>query len=157
MGADMTAAVTIEHGQVAVFVAVDHFSAECAGIHAALRVVRATRRWSWCANAARHRPVLTRLRDYRALPWTGEWRGLQVAVSSAGVKAGDNPVAALLRHAEGRAPRALDLAWTRAVDRTLRRAGRADLAKTFAANLRRLDALHDVPDLAASGLLPPRF
>ena len=109
------------------------------------------------ANAARHGPVLTRLRDYRALPWTGEWRGLQVAVSSAGVKAGDNPVAALLRHAEGRAPRALDLAWTRAVDRTLRRAGRADLAKTFAANLRRLDALHDVPDLAASGLLPPRF
>ena len=64
---------------------------------------------------------------------------MQVAVSSAGVRAGDNPVAALLRHAEGRAPRALDLAWTRAVDRTLRRAGRADLAKTFAANLRRFE------------------
>ena len=37
MGADMTAAVTMEDGQVAVFVAVDHCSAECAGIHAALR------------------------------------------------------------------------------------------------------------------------
>jgi hypothetical protein len=51
MDADMTAAVTMEHGQVAVFIAVDHFSAECAGIHAALRVVRATRRWSWRARA----------------------------------------------------------------------------------------------------------
>jgi putative transposase len=35
-GTDMTAAVTAEHGQVAVFVAVDHCSAECVGIHAAL-------------------------------------------------------------------------------------------------------------------------
>jgi putative transposase len=34
-GTDMTAAVTAEHGQVAVFVAVDHCSAECVGIHAA--------------------------------------------------------------------------------------------------------------------------
>ena len=40
MGADMTAAVTMEDGQVAVFVAVDHCSAECAGIHAALRGTR---------------------------------------------------------------------------------------------------------------------
>ena len=39
-GTDMTAAVTTEHGQVAVFVAVDHRSAECVGIHAALRGTR---------------------------------------------------------------------------------------------------------------------
>jgi putative transposase len=39
-GTDMTAAVTTEHGQVAVFVAVDHASAECVGIHAALRGTR---------------------------------------------------------------------------------------------------------------------
>jgi putative transposase len=39
-GTDMTAAVTREHGQVAVFVAVDHCSAECVGIHAALRGTR---------------------------------------------------------------------------------------------------------------------
>jgi len=32
----MTATVTVQHGQVAVFVAVDHCSAECFGIHAAL-------------------------------------------------------------------------------------------------------------------------
>ena len=35
-GTDMIAAFTIEHSQVAVFVAVDPFSAECVGIHAAL-------------------------------------------------------------------------------------------------------------------------
>ena len=39
-GTDMTAAFTSEHGQVAVFVAVDHCSAECVGLHAALRGTR---------------------------------------------------------------------------------------------------------------------
>jgi putative transposase len=39
-GTDMTATVTVEHGQVAVFVAVDHCSAECVGIHAALNGTR---------------------------------------------------------------------------------------------------------------------
>ena len=36
----MTAAFTLEHGQVAVFVAVDHCSAECVGIHATLHGTR---------------------------------------------------------------------------------------------------------------------
>ncbi|HVG49883.1 MAG TPA: IS3 family transposase, partial [Rubellimicrobium sp.] len=36
-GTDMTATFTSEHGQVAVFVAVDHASAEYVGLHAALR------------------------------------------------------------------------------------------------------------------------
>ena len=36
----MTTAFTTEHGQVAVFVAVDHCSAECVGLHAALRGTR---------------------------------------------------------------------------------------------------------------------
>ena len=39
-GTDMTATFTSEHGQVAVFVAVDHCSAECVGLHAALRGTR---------------------------------------------------------------------------------------------------------------------
>ena len=39
-GTDMTAAFTTEHGQVAVFVAIDHCSAECVGLHAALRGTR---------------------------------------------------------------------------------------------------------------------
>ena len=37
---DMTATITVEHGQVAVFIAVDHCSAECVGIHAALHGTR---------------------------------------------------------------------------------------------------------------------
>ena len=40
MASDMTTAFTSEHGQVAVFVAVDHCSAECVGLHAALRGTR---------------------------------------------------------------------------------------------------------------------
>ena len=40
MANDMTATFTVEHGQVAVFVAVDHCSAECVGIHAALHGTR---------------------------------------------------------------------------------------------------------------------
>lgn len=39
-GTDMTATITMRHGQVAVFVAVDHCSAECVGIHAALNGTR---------------------------------------------------------------------------------------------------------------------
>ena len=38
-GADLTTTLTSE-GQVAVFVAVDHYSAECVGIHAARRATR---------------------------------------------------------------------------------------------------------------------
>jgi putative transposase len=39
-GTDMTAGFTLEQGQVAVFVAVDHCSSECVGIHAALNATR---------------------------------------------------------------------------------------------------------------------
>jgi putative transposase len=39
-GTDMTATFTLEHGQVAVFIAIDHCSAECVGIHAALHGTR---------------------------------------------------------------------------------------------------------------------
>ena len=40
MASDMTTAFTTEHGQVAVFVAIDHCSAECVGLHAARRGTR---------------------------------------------------------------------------------------------------------------------
>jgi putative transposase len=39
-GTDRTAAYTVDQGQLAVFVAVDHASAECVGIHAALHGTR---------------------------------------------------------------------------------------------------------------------
>jgi putative transposase len=39
-GTDLTATVTLADGQVGVFIAVDHCSAECVGIHAAKRATR---------------------------------------------------------------------------------------------------------------------
>lgn len=45
-GIDMTATVTLEHGQVAVFIAVDHCSAECTRASTPFCTARATRRWS---------------------------------------------------------------------------------------------------------------
>lgn len=39
-GTDMTSAVTTQDGQAAVFIAIDHFTAECVGIHAAKRGTR---------------------------------------------------------------------------------------------------------------------
>jgi transposase InsO family protein len=39
-GTDLTSTVTVEDGQVGVFVAVDHYTAACVGIHAAVRCTR---------------------------------------------------------------------------------------------------------------------
>jgi putative transposase len=39
-GTDMTTTYTCEDGQVAIFIAVDHCSAECVGIHAAKQGTR---------------------------------------------------------------------------------------------------------------------
>jgi hypothetical protein len=114
----------------------------------------------WGPNRARagdHAQVLDRLRAHDALPWTSDWRALQRAVVAAGMPMRENPVAALLKEAGTRAPQELEADWARAVDRRYRAAGRADLARTFAANLGRLEALHAIPALARSGLLPPHI
>jgi hypothetical protein len=114
----------------------------------------------WGRNADQaptHEGTVGRLRAFHDLPWTPAWRRLQTAVVAAGVSMRDNPIPALLRRAGSRDPLELDLAWARAVDRSLRREGRADLALTFANDLGRLDALHARAELARSGLLPPRF
>jgi transposase InsO family protein len=39
-GTDLTATVTVQDGSVGVFVAVDHYTAECVGLHAAVRCTR---------------------------------------------------------------------------------------------------------------------
>ncbi|MER2510354.1 MAG: hypothetical protein ABTQ27_16615 [Amaricoccus sp.] len=106
-------------------------------------------------RAEEHILALSRLRAFEDLPWTPEWRRLQATVVEAGIAMRDNPVPALLRRADGCGPAALDIPWAVGIDRELRRAGRADLARSFAAATRRLDALHAVPALAGSGLLPP--
>lgn len=114
-------------------------------------------------QAPRYIKSMRGLRQFRLLPWTPPWGALQAAVVAAGVGMAENPVPALLAQAQGRRPQDLDLAWARAIDNQLRRPnslskhGRADLALTFARNVARLDALHIVPALADSGVLPPRI
>ena len=107
--------------------------------------------------------VLDRLRTFRQLPWTEEWMALQRVVVSAGVPMSQNPVPRLLSYVKGREPHQLDASWAAETDRNLRSTllnpphGRADLALTFANNIGRLDALHDIDAVATSGLLPPRI
>jgi hypothetical protein len=114
--------------------------------------------WGTHGNRANaYSPVITGLRRFRDLPWSPAWRTFQAAIVKAGVAPVENPVPALLAVAEGRDPQALDQSWAHAVERRYRTAGRADRAKTFAANLRRLDALHGLPLVAGTGLLPRRF
>jgi hypothetical protein len=126
-----------------------------ANLAALLGLARAGLDWGpHRARAGDHAQVIDRLRAHGALPWTADWRALQRGTVAAGVPMRENPVAALLKEAGARAPRELDTAWARAVDRRHRAAGRADLARTFETNLGRLDALHTIPALAASGLLP---
>lgn len=108
-------------------------------------------------RASTHEKVVRRLRDFHDLPWTPGWRQLQAVIVAAKAPMRDNPIPALLRRARGRDPVELDRAWAQAVDRSLRRDGRADLALTFANDIGRLDALHARAELAPSGLLPPRF
>jgi hypothetical protein len=120
--------------------------------------------WSpFAGRAAAYRLVLDRVRGFRDLPWTEGWRTLQRAVVAAGVSMRENPVPRLLPYAVGREPRDLDAAWAAETDRTLRSTllnpphGRADLALTFANNIRRFDLLHDLAEIAGGGLLPPRI
>jgi hypothetical protein len=118
--------------------------------------------WSpFVGRAAAYKLVLERVRVFRDLPWTKDWWALQRAVVQAAVPMRENPVPRLLPYAAGREPRELDAAWAAETDRTLRSTllhpphGRADLALTFANNIRRLDLLHDIAVVAGSGLLPP--
>jgi hypothetical protein len=107
--------------------------------------------------------VLTRMRDFRNLPWSDNWRALQRTIVGAGVPMAENPIPKLLPYAGGIEPSQLDASWARETDRKLRSTvlqpphGRADLAGTFANNVRRLDRLQDIAEVAASGLLPPRI
>lgn len=117
--------------------------------------------WSSDAQwAPAHQKAIGLLRSFRFLPWTPAWRALQRAAVAAGVGMVENPVASLLVVAGGREPAELDGAWARAIDRRHRTAGRADLARTFEANVARLDRLHTIPAIAAAGLpriaRPPR-
>lgn len=110
-----------------------------------------------------HADKIRALREFIELPWTPAWRELQVIVTGTGMPLLDNPVPKILSWNPGRDPDGITKEWAQILDRELRSTvknpphGRADLAKTFARHLAAFDALHDIPVVAGSGLLPPRI
>lgn len=110
-----------------------------------------------------HAGKLQSLSRFLDLPWTPAWRELQAMVVASGLGAKDNPVPKVLAWHPGTAPEGVSLAWAQRLDRKLRSTlhnpphGRADLAQSLARNLAAFDRLHDLPQVAASGLLPPKI
>lgn len=110
-----------------------------------------------------HTDNVRSLFEFTELAWTSGWRALQTAVVRTGVTARDNPIPKVLSWNPGTDPKGLTLEWARRLDRGYRSTlknppyGRADLAKTLARHLASFDALHDIPEVAGSGLLPPRI
>lgn len=110
-----------------------------------------------------HTDKIRTLRDFLELPWTPAWRQLQMAVVKAGMTALDNHVSKVLSWTPCTDPDGLTKEWAQKLDRDLRSTiknpphGRTDRAITFARHLAAFDALHDIPAVAQSGLLPPRI
>ena len=110
-----------------------------------------------------HANNVRNLREFVELPWTPAWRELQKVVTATGMTARKNPVSKVLAWNPGTDPDGLTLEWAQRLDRDLRSTlknpphGRADLAQTLARHLAAFDALHDIPAVAGSGLLPPRI
>lgn len=110
-----------------------------------------------------HTDRIRKLREFLELPWTPAWRALQRVVADTGMTAQDNPVPKVLAWHPGTDPDGLTLEWAQRLDRELRSRlthpphGRAGLAKILARQLAAFDALHDIPEVAQSGLLPARI
>lgn len=110
-----------------------------------------------------HTDKIRNLRDFLELPWTPAWRELQTVVTGTGMTALQNPVPKVLSWKPGTDPDGLTLKWAQKHDRDLRSTlknpphGRTDLAKTLARHLTAFDALHEIPEVAGSGMLPPRI
>lgn len=99
-----------------------------------------------------YRLALLRLADHVGRNWTPGWQELQRHIVDAGIPRADNPVDALMGVAvvAGLEPWQLDKEWAWMHERSLR----PDLRITWSRNIDRLDALHAVPEVAATGLLP---
>lgn len=110
-----------------------------------------------------HTNKIRSLRAFLELPWTPAWRELQRVVTGTGLTALDNPVPKVLAWHPGTDPEGLTLDWAQRLDRELRSTlknppdGCADLARKLARHLAAFDALHEIPAVAESGLLPPRI
>ena len=113
------------------------------------------------AQIKQHAQHLASLRHFASLPWTADWRELQRVVVASGMSALHNPVPKVLSWEPRTEPHALSAKWAATLNRRLRSTklnpphGRADLALTLERHLMRFDALHDIPEVARSGLLPP--
>lgn len=112
---------------------------------------------------ARYLGDVRALLTFIQLPWTPAWRELQNAVVKAGITHKDNVVPKILSWSPGTDPDGLTKEWAQRIDRNLRSSlknpplGRADLAVTLARQINAFDALHDIPSVAQTGLLPPRI
>lgn len=110
-----------------------------------------------------HASKIRSLRAFLELPWTPAWRELQRVATGTGLSALDNPVPKVLAWHPGTDPAGLTLDWAQRLDRELRSTlknppyGCADLARKLARHLAAFDALHEIPAVAGSGLLPPRI
>lgn len=110
-----------------------------------------------------HTNNVRNLREFVELPWTPAWRELQKVVTGTGMTALDNPVPKVLAWNPGADPDGLTLEWAQRLDRELRSTlknppdGRTYLARKLARHLAAIDALHEIPAVAGSGLLPPRI
>lgn len=110
-----------------------------------------------------HASKIRSLRAFLELPWTPAWRELQRVVTGTGLSALDNPVPKVLAWHPGTDPAGLTPDWAQRLDRELRSTlknppdGCADLARKLARHLAAFDALHEIPAVAGSGLLPPRI
>lgn len=110
-----------------------------------------------------HEDKIRNLREFIELPWTPAWRELQKVVTGSGMTALDNPVPKVLAWNPGTDPAGLTLDWAQKLDQELRSTlknpphGRADLGRKLARHLAAIDALHEIPAVAGSGLLPPRI
>lgn len=110
-----------------------------------------------------HTNIIRNLREFLELPWTSAWRELQRVVISTGMLHLNNPVPKVLAWNPGADPDGLTRDWAQRLDREYRSTlknpphGRADIALRLAGHLRAFDALHDIPAVARSGLLPARI
>jgi hypothetical protein len=110
-----------------------------------------------------HAKMIRNLRTFVDLPWTPAWRKLQKVVVAVGVTARVNPIPKVLSWNPCTDPEAVNREWAQRLDSDLRSPlrnppyGRADLAITLARHIEAFDALHDIPAITGSGLLPPRI
>ena len=103
---------------------------------------------------------ISQIQNYCSLAWTPEWKALQHIVVGLGIGLLKNPVPKLLSWGPASSPRDVSVEWARELDRELRSTiinaphGRADLALTMAGHLAAFNKLREIPEVAASGLMP---